>query len=167
MARLPPGSAAARIRRALNPGEQVVTGLAEGAEMLITEARRLQRYPEHGVEQVVLAVPHLASGQAGPGWTLDEHAAPVGQERHERDPPHLIGRRIGADQVQRHVDPPPGWSATVTPTPASWSRIWSDRAKSFAARAAFRSAMRVCTSSSLMATSVRLRSRSAGERSAT
>jgi transposase len=55
---------------------------AERPDVLVAEAGRLQRYPQHCFDQVVLALEHLAGGQARALGPLDEHAPAIGQERH-------------------------------------------------------------------------------------
>ena len=69
---------AAGVRPALDPGVQVVPVQAERVEPLVAEACRLQQDPQHGVQQVVLAVQHLSGRQRrGRGSSMSTHRPSV------------------------------------------------------------------------------------------
>ena len=91
------------VPRTLAPREDVRAAPSERMERLAAEARRFERNPQRGVEQVVLA------GQDHPARELEaavagtHHGAEaVGKEGHEGEAGHLGGRRLVFDQLEVH-----------------------------------------------------------------
>ena len=91
------------VARALTPRVDVRTAAGEGVERLTAEAGRLERDPERGVEQVVLARQHVAGRELEAAAVGTHHrAGAVGEERHEREPRHLGGRHRFVDELEVH-----------------------------------------------------------------
>ena len=93
----------AAVSAALTPHVDVRTAAGEGVERLTAEAGRLERDPEGGVEQEVLARQHVAGRQLEtPAVGAHDHAGTIGEERHEREPRHLGGRHRFVDELEVH-----------------------------------------------------------------
>ena len=94
----------AAVARALAPRVDVRAAPGEGVERLAAEAGRLERDPQGGVEQVVLAR-HDVAGRQLEAATVGTHdrTRAVGEERHEREPRHLGRRHRFVDELEVHA----------------------------------------------------------------
>ena len=92
------------VARALTPRVHVRATTGERVERLAAEAGRLERDPERGVEQVVLARQDVAGRQleAAAVGTHDRAGA-VGEERHEREARHVGRRNRFVDELEVHA----------------------------------------------------------------
>ena len=92
------------VARALTPRVHVRAATGERVERLAAEAGRLERDPERGVEQVVLARQDVAGRQleAAAVGTHDRAGA-VGEERHEREARHVGRRNRFVDELEVHA----------------------------------------------------------------
>ena len=111
---------------AVDPDVEVLPGgpvAGERVHLLRPVSDCFHRHPQAGVQQVVLAVCHLAGGQGQPAGPLRfDGALAVRQKHDESQSTDVGGRGIGVDQAPGHV---PRWCQRCRPVAAELVRHWA------------------------------------------